>query len=254
MNVLKSLAIALAMYSKLPVPNIEWEEKNMRYAMVFFPIVGVIIGALTLGVGQMLLLFTDCGKLFFSAVMTMIPVVVTGGIHLDGFADTIDALCSYGDRKRKLEILKDPHAGAFAVIGLCACFLVSTALWSEIDVTMLPLAAWMYPLSRALSGLSVVSFPSAKNSGLLKTFQEKADRKRVKRMLYAWIVVVTAGMVFMFQAAGAVVAASSWVMFFYYYKMSSKQFGGTTGDLAGYFLQMCELVMLAVIVFAGGLY
>lgn len=140
------------------------------------------------------------------------------------------------------------------MIGLCACFLVSTALWSEIDVTMLPLAAWMYPLSRALSGLSVVSFPSAKNSGLLKTFQEKADRKRVKRMLYAWIVVVTAGMVFMFQAAGAVVAASSWVMFFYYYKMSSKQFGGTTGDLAGYFLQMCELVMLAVIVFAGGLY
>lgn len=52
MNVLKSLAIALAMYSKLPVPNIEWEEKNMRYAMGFFPIVGVIIGALTLGVGQ----------------------------------------------------------------------------------------------------------------------------------------------------------------------------------------------------------
>ena len=59
MNVLKSLAIALAMYSKLPVPNIEWEEKNMRYAMGFFPIVGVIIGALTLGVGQLLLLFTD---------------------------------------------------------------------------------------------------------------------------------------------------------------------------------------------------
>lgn len=106
----------------------------------------------------------------------------------------------------------------------------------------------------ALSGLSVVSFPSAKNSGLLKTFQEKADRKRVKRMLYAWIVVVTAWEWCLCFSAGAVVAASSWVMFFYYYKMSSKQFGGTTEIWRGYFLQMCELVMLAVIVFAGGLY
>ena len=46
MNMLKSLIIALAMYSKLPVPNIDWDEKNMRYAMCFFPVVGVIIGAL----------------------------------------------------------------------------------------------------------------------------------------------------------------------------------------------------------------
>ena len=44
MNMLKSLIIALAMYSKLPVPNIDWDEKNMRYAMCFFPVVGVIIG------------------------------------------------------------------------------------------------------------------------------------------------------------------------------------------------------------------
>ena len=42
MNMLKSLIIALAMYSKLPVPNIDWDEKNMRYAMCFFPVVGVI--------------------------------------------------------------------------------------------------------------------------------------------------------------------------------------------------------------------
>ena len=81
MNMLKSLIIALAMYSKLPVPNIDWDEKNMRYAMCFFPVVGVIIGALVFGAGQLILRYTECGKLFFAAVMTMIPVAVTGGIR-----------------------------------------------------------------------------------------------------------------------------------------------------------------------------
>lgn len=45
-----------------------------------------------------------------------VPLLVTGGIHMDGFLDTMDAVHSYGDRSRKLEILKDPHLGAFAVI------------------------------------------------------------------------------------------------------------------------------------------
>ena len=64
MNMLKSLIIALAMYSKLPVPNIDWDEKNMRYAMCFFPVVGVIIGALVFGAGQLILRYTESGRLF----------------------------------------------------------------------------------------------------------------------------------------------------------------------------------------------
>ena len=109
MNMLKSLIIALAMYSKLPVPNIDWDEKNMRYAMCFFPVVGVIIGALVFGAGQLILRYTECGKLFFAAVMTMIPVAVTGGIHLDGFADTIDAVSSYKDREKKLDFERSSY-------------------------------------------------------------------------------------------------------------------------------------------------
>ena len=236
MNMLKSLIIALAMYSKLPVPNIDWDEKNMRYAMCFFPVVGVIIGALVFGAGQLILRYTECGKLFFAAVMTMIPVAVTGGIHLDGFADTIDAVSSYKDREKKLEILKDPHTGAFAVI-----------------LKTLSLAVWMYPISRALSGLSVVSFRSAKSSGLLRTFQERADRKRTRIVLSIWLMSLAAGAIYIFRVQGAIIVTAALLVFFYYYKMSFKQFGGITGDLAGYFLQICELVMLTVVAFLGGI-
>ena len=113
----------------------------MKYAMCFFPVVGVITGLLQAGIGYLILQYTSCGKLFFAAVMTLIPVLVTGGIHLDGYADTIDALSSYGDREKKLQILKDPHTGAFAVIGLCVYFVAVLALWGEADVRMLPLTA-----------------------------------------------------------------------------------------------------------------
>ena len=73
-----------------------------------------------------------------------------------------------GKRKRKLEILKDPHTGAFAVIGLCVYFLADAALWSEVTAEMLPVVSCMYVISRSLSGISVVSFQAAKEQRAFK--------------------------------------------------------------------------------------
>ena len=91
------------MFSALPMPQFDWNEKNMRYALCAFPLVGVVCGAL----------WCVCGVLPLPAVaraagFCLVPVWVTGGIHLDGYADTCDALSSYGDTAKKLEILKDP--------------------------------------------------------------------------------------------------------------------------------------------------
>ena len=105
---LQTIAVAFAMFSALPVPQFAWNQKNMRYAMCAFPLIGVVIGGL----------WCLCGALPLpmpakAAGFCLIPVWVTGGIHLDGYADTCDALSSYGDTAKKLEILKDPHCGAF---------------------------------------------------------------------------------------------------------------------------------------------
>lgn len=252
MRFFSSLAVALSMYSKLPVPTADWNEKNMKYAMCFFPVVGVVTGALEYAAGYVLLRYTDCGSFFFAAVMTLIPVLVTGGIHMDGFADTMDALSSYGDREKKLAILKDPHTGAFAVIWLCAYYLFNAALWSEANLSVLPAAALMFPLSRSLSGISVVSFQPAKNSGLLRTFQDGAQRKRVRVVLILWAAACGCAMAWLSPVPGSLAVAAALLVFLHYYCLSRKQFGGATGDLAGYFLQMCELAMLAVLILAGG--
>ena len=254
MHLFRSLAIAISMYSKIPVPMVEWSEKNMKYAMCFFPVVGAVTGALQLLVGSLLLEHTSCGSLFFAVVMTLIPAAVTGGIHLDGFADTVDALSSYGDREKKLQILKDPNTGAFAVIGLCAYFLASAALWSEADGGLLPVIACSYMLSRSLSGISVVSFPAAKNSGLLRTFRDGAQKLRVRTVLILWACACAGIMLYLSWRQAAVMIPTALLVFFYYYRMSRKQFGGTTGDLAGYFLQVCELAMLAGAVLSRGIW
>ena len=248
MQLLRSFAIALSMYSKIPVPMVEWNEKNMKYAMCFFPVIGAVIGGIQLLAAYVLNGYTSCGRFFTAVVMTLIPVAVTGGIHLDGFTDTVDALSSYGDREKKLEILKDPNTGAFAVIWLCAYFAAALGLWTELPAGQLPVAACTYVISRSLSGISVVTFHAAKNSGLLKTFQDGAQKRRVRVVLIIWACAAAAVMIRLSVLSGIAAVLAAGIIFFYYYRMSRKQFGGITGDLAGYFLQVCELAMLAAVV------
>ena len=184
MKFLEPMIIAFSMYSKIPMPRIEWNKENMKYTMCFFPLIGVVTGAIIYLAGMFLdgNIFSKVhsGRLMFAAVMTLIPVFVSGGIHLDGFMDTMDALGSWGDKEKKLEILKDSHNGAFAVIGICCYFTVSLGVWSEIRTEMIPVVAAGYVISRALSGIAVVTFPAARGSGLVKTFQDGGTEKGSK--------------------------------------------------------------------------
>lgn len=247
MWLLNAMIIAIAMYSKIPMPRVDWNEKNMRYAMCFFPLVGVIIGVLEAVAGNLITLWKGEGTFLCAVVLTLIPVFVTGGIHLDGFADTMDAKSSYGDREKKLEILKDPHTGAFAIISLCCYFLLCVGIFSEMRTERLFAAALVFVFSRSLSGISVVSFQAAKNSGLLRTFQDGAQKRIVRIVLIFWLFATVVGFFLTAGLCGVAAAAVGLAVFFYYYQFSRKQFGGITGDLAGYFLQLCELFMLAVL-------
>ena len=247
MWLLNAMIIAIAMYSKIPMPRVDWNEKNMRYAMCFFPLVGVIIGVCEIVAGSLITVWKGEATFFYAVVLTLIPVFITGGIHLDGFADTMDAKSSYGDREKKLEILKDPHTGAFAIIRLCCYFLLCVGIFSEMRTERLFAAALVFVFSRSLSGISVVTFQAAKNSGLLRTFQDGAQKRNVRIVLIFWLFATVVGFYLTAGLCGVAAAVVGLAVFFYYYQFSRKQFGGITGDLAGYFLQLCELFMLAVL-------
>ena len=84
---MKSLIIAFAMYSKLPMPRVDWEKKALSWALCWFPLVGVVIGAVLWG-WMALAGALGIGKILFAAFALLIPIALSGGIHLDGFCDT----------------------------------------------------------------------------------------------------------------------------------------------------------------------
>lgn len=237
-----SFKIAFAMYSKIPMPRADWDTDNMRYMMCFFPFVGIVTGALVIGWG-FCADFLGAGQLLRAAGYVLIPVLVTGGIHLDGLLDTADALSSYQSRERKLEILKDSNAGAFAVITACCYFLAAFALWSELGEREAMVLAGGFVLSRSMSGLSVASFPCAKRSGTVAMFSDASQERVVMLCLYLLLFVSAGYMCILDPKLGTAAVVGGWLTFFWYYRLAMKQFGGITGDIAGFFLQCCELVM-----------
>ena len=249
MNGLYSCVIAISMYSKVPMPHIQWTTERMGYVMCWFPVVGIFVGAALWG-WQLF-----CGHFGISGgaavlIAAAIPILVTGGIHLDGFLDTMDALHSYAEQERKLEILKDPHVGAFAVIGCGAYFLLYGAvMWEVVDLGLLGLAIPVMVMERAFSGLSVVFFPCAKKSGLAAAFSDGAKRRAAGISLSLWVLASAVTLAALAPGAGGIYMAAGLLgvqlaVFLHYRRLSLKQFGGITGDLAGYFLQVCELAGL----------
>lgn len=241
---IRPLLIALAMYSKIPVPKTEWTDDGMKYALCFFPVVGLVEGVLFAAIWY-LLQCLEFGTFFQAAVLTALPVLITGGIHMDGFLDTMDALSSWQPRERKLEILKDSHTGAFAIIGGSLYFLLYAGGISEIrHMRTAVLVSLSFLLSRIFSAGSLSLLKSAKKDGLAYTFMSATHKSRTRVALMFELALTGAVMLLVEPVAAGIMMGLAVVSWLYYWKMSYRQFGGITGDLAGFFLQVCELMML----------
>lgn len=172
----RSLAMTFSMFSKIPVPMVEWKKENMKYMLCALPLVGVAIGA-ALCAWYALCQWLGIGTALYAAGMTLLPVVISGGIHLDGFCDTMDALSSHAPSERKREILKDSHAGAFAVIDTAAYFLLYAALCTELERSWKATVIVDHVFARVLGALAGVVFPGSAAEGPLASFRDGAARR-----------------------------------------------------------------------------
>ena len=282
---LHSMLMAFSLYSSIPVPQTKWDEKSMRYCICFLPLVGVVIGAVQYLAYLFLVRFSFAAVLR-GAVLAALPVLLSGGIHLDGFLDTCDAVHSYGSREKRLEILKDPHVGAFAVIGGILYFGLSMGVWSEAGSGEILTMCLVFPFSRALSAFAALTFPKARTDGMLRQETDPAAKGSAFAMAAVSVglgaamigsgavtgtavagsgavtgtamagsgavtgtAVVPAGV-----ACGAAGVLASLAVLLYYRVMADKLFGGTTGDLSGWFTQVCELAAAGAVVVAGRLF
>ena len=245
---IRAVILAFSAYSRIPVPQMKRDGSAAKLSIAFLPLVGAAVG------GAVWLWANFCrakefSPVLFAAVAAALPILITGGIHMDGFCDTADALSAWRGKERALEILKDPRAGAFAVIHFGAYMLVNFALLYELFGRGLGAGfGFVYVVSRGFAAWSAMTFKSAKSDGMLADFTEKNEKKRRAAIKIILVFLTAVGMVcFMLFTAfhgvfGLLICPPAMVL---YKKMSLKRFGGITGDTTGWFLQILEIILLA---------
>ncbi|GHU66640.1 adenosylcobinamide-GDP ribazoletransferase [Clostridia bacterium] len=236
--------VALSMYSILPAPRAEWTKGNMRAAICFLPVAGVLVGGV-LALWQWFCLAHGIEPVIFAASATVIPLILTGGIHMDGFMDTADAIGSHRPREEKLEIMKDSQAGASAVLWCGAYLLLSFAVyWSLYEKAALWVIGIAFIMSRALCSLSALTQPSARDGGLLHAFTEHVKNRAATVAMYILFFSCALGIGILDLRIGICCAAAAVAVTFIYGRITLKLFGGVTGDTSGFFIQICELGLL----------
>ncbi len=249
MAVIKSFISAIGLYSRIPMPSIKYKEKEDRFAIAFFPFIGIIC----MGVILLLVKFQqvfNISDIVARTIICVIPLFLTGGIHLDGFIDCMDAIHCYEGTDKRHAILKDAHIGAFSIIKLLELCAVWFACIMTINEENIILFALGFVISRALSGIALLSFRPAKETGMA-SFERKHSSKACKPWLFIWLLAgfITASYLYEFKA---LIAEAVCVFCFYYYKHCVyRDFDGITGDTEGCFLVMTETAWLVAVAIGG---
>lgn len=249
MGLLKSLALAISCFTHLPVPRVEWNEDNMRYMMMWFPFIGFIVGLFV----ALWILVSDLvgfGVVLRAVGITIVPLAVTGGFHLDGFMDVIDAQMSHAEPEKKRAILKDSHIGAFAAMFVAGYLLLYFGFASELpfDWRYAVLIACLHVMSRCGSGFATTVFWGNGHAGTLTSFRDSADVRATVTVMVVSFIVATGVAIAFSPLTGIVMAIAEALLLVWLNWFAQKNFGGMSGDLAGFFLQLCELVLLVCIV------
>jgi adenosylcobinamide-GDP ribazoletransferase len=229
---MRSLRIAFGLMTILPVrlPD-DWSVGDSGRAAVWYPLVGLVVGALTwlAWMGARLLL----PALPAGVLALVVWVVLTGGLHLDGLADCCDGLFASMGRERRLEIMKDPHIGAFGVTGLILVLLLKAAALGIL------LAASLARGCILPAGL----FPLARTSGMGADFASG-----FRRSFILWGAVIPTALALLLGVRGLVSApagAGTAALILWFAK---SRIGGVTGDVFGMIVEVVETVVLLVFI------
>ncbi len=240
---MRSLRIAFGLMTTLPfissprgkLPE-NWAAGDSGRASVWYPFVGLVVGALTWLAWK--------GALFafpplVSGIITLVIwVVLTGGLHLDGLADCCDGLLASTSLERRLEIMKDPRLGAFGVIGLVlVLFLKAATLASLTSVSGVGilLAASLARWCILPAGIMPLARPSGMGADFAVGFQ---------RSFMIWGALIPLAIATALGTRGVLSAAVGIAASALILRFAKSRIGGLTGDVFGMIVEVVETVVL----------
>lgn len=249
---IKAFFIALGLLTRIPVPKIfhvteSDGEKLFGWSVLFYPLIGLIIGGLLIFTSWCLsLLALPSNGLIEAGILLTIWVLITGALHLDGLADSADAwLGGYGDQQRTLEIMKDPYSGPAAVVVLLLVLLLKFSSLISIEWQILLLAP---VVGRTAAMLLLATTPYVRQGGM----GESAVNNLPK--LAAWFVALSVAVLSVFLLGKlSLTLLLLFVIGYLFRLMMIKRIKGTTGDTTGALVELTEVFILIIFVLLAGI-
>lgn len=241
---MQSLLIAIQFLTRIPVKaEREWEDELIAQSVLYYPLVGLMIGLI---LWFSALLFEAVAPMLGAVMVLIIWVIITGGLHLDGLADSADAWAGgYANKQRSLEIMKDPSAGPFSVVVLVLLLLVKyVALVSLLESHQF----WLLCVAPVSGRLSVVvlflTTPYVRENGLGSVMARLLSRKLAYGVVLLTLILALVTLPFVVFIL--VLLTCSAVLYLLRFLMLHR-LQGMTGDTIGASLEITEAVTVFVL-------
>ena len=233
---------AILFLTILPLPaKRELTEGDLARIAAYFPLVGALVG------GALLLSARLLGALWSPPTVNALVVVLwgllTGGLHLDGLADTVDGLCGGTTREERLAIMRDSRVGPLGAATLFGLLLLKFSLLGELGGAVYSHALVLAPaLGRWAMVCAIFLFPSAREEGMGHLFKSRCGRRELAvataTALGCALLLFGLRGVAVFGGLGLAVVAMGWYL--------SRALGGLTGDTYGALCEVSEVLTLGI--------
>lgn len=233
---IKGFILSLQFFTRIPInKEIDFNKENLKYSLLFLPLVGLIIGSL----GGLVYILIESHNLMLASFMALLmTIIITGGLHLDGLSDTVDGFFSNREREETLEIMKDSRVGSFGVLSIVLMVLFKFIL--IFSVNNLPVVlALSFANSRLVISWIISTKNSAKPNGLGKIFSDSNPKKlvRISGIIYSIFLIIV-------DIRYLIPLAINFLIGQYISRVSYKKIGGLTGDVNGCIIEIGEVISL----------
>lgn len=237
---MKNLLIALQFLTVIPVRIKYIDEKRLSEALVYFPLIGLLLG-LILTATNNLLFILGFKQLTIDIILVISLIALTGGLHLDGLADTCDAFLSKKNKDETLKIMRDPHIGVMGVLSVASIVLLKIAFLFSLSGNLKNISLiLMCILSRWALVLAMFLFPYARDDGKAKNFIQ-GNNLRIFSLTTIIAVSCTAAI---WQLKGAVLILITLTATYLMGKFINNRINGITGDTLGAINELMETFIL----------
>ena len=232
--------MALKFLTIIPLPKQrEVSSEELGRSIGYFPLVGIIIGLILVGLNWLLSLLLPPAVV--NALLITCLAVISGALHLDGFVDTCDGIAGHKTPEERWEVMHDSRAGGFGIVGVVLLLLVKYILLNNIPGPLMVLTLLLMPvLSRWAMVYAVSAYPYARPTGLGKVFKQGASWPRL--VIATLITLVVA--ISLAQLAGLAIMFAIWVIVIVMAAYLKRKFSGLTGDTYGAINELAEVGVL----------